>query len=578
MTTSNDQPPLSALGRSIALLVVLAATVYVAVTEVIHALPKTLGYDEAWHAYVAVVSPLWKMALAVSADTHPPLYYPPLRALSRIGTDPFWPRLLSLVPTVLCVPLFYALLRKLRVQVVVALAATLVLASSYSFLHVGVLIRAYAATGFLLLAGLWFWVDMLPGTTGRPRRFAVIMALLMFSLAFGFLYAAVFATAAIVAATVLAMLPTKAGRTQVLSDWPRHSRWPEWLLFVLFHGLIVAWFFIGWGSHVNADMPLYLANFRPAADQSTVDFLATATRMETALFTPLAGAPDWALNLAAALIGAGVLVVVVVNLRAGSLARVVVALTPVLLAAILALMALLGKYPYGGELRHQYVLFPLLLLLLPLVMDTAWGALRHGSLRGLMVALVLAIAVANAVDMRRHPIAEAPRAERWGNTFKALFSHNRDEPVFVTAYLFYPTYMNRHPHGVWYQSSYQRSRQGDYYTAYQGWLSILLPWTPFEEYGALTDDGGAATFVRDRHRFHFYTMPDRLFFDDVRGVLKAMGKDRATIIAVSATPSEPLDHDAIRENAAQFGFRVSGIEQVDDIVLLTIQAGARPAP
>ena len=562
----------------VSLLAVLAATVYVAVTEVIHALPKTLGYDEAWHVYVAIVSPLWKTALALSADTHPPLYYPPLRALARIGNDPFWPRLLSLVPTVLCVPLWYALQRKLRIHVVVAVATTIVLASSYSFLHVGVLVRAYAPTGFLLLAALWFWLDMLPGSSGRPRRAASLMGLLVFSLAFGFLYAGVFATAAIIGATMLTMLLTTTGRSTVSADWLRYSRWPEWLAFMLFHLLIVIWFYVGWGSHVNANMPLYLSNFSQQPGQSIGDFLIAATRLETALFTPLAGFPNWALDLGAALIAATALLLTVGNLRAGNLARAVVALSPMLLVAILAGMALLGKYPYGGELRHQYVLFPLLLLLLPLAMDALWRRLPHWSLRSLMVTLVLAVAIANAIHMRNHHrIEEAPPVERWSKPFKALFAKHRDEPVFVNAYVFYPTYMNRRRHGVWYQSSYQLSRQGTYYTAHQGWLSILLPWTPFEEYGAMTDDGGSVTFVRDRYRFHFYTMPDRRFFNEVRGVLKAMGKDQATFFAVSEDPSKPLDPEAIRRHAAQFGFEVTAVEEVDGIVLWTVQVGPEPA-
>jgi len=212
------------LSRRIAWLIVTAVTVYVATIEIRNALPRTMGYDEAWHFYVAVVSPVWYSLLAMSADTHPPLYYPPLRALASIGSDPFWPRLLSVIPTILCVPLWYALLRKLRINLPTAVVATVVLGSAYSFLHMGVLIRAYAITGVILLVALWFWIDMLPGGTGRPRRLSSIMSLLMFTLAMGFLYAGAFATTAVFTATLLVMAVNGNARQSVWRNWRQHSR------------------------------------------------------------------------------------------------------------------------------------------------------------------------------------------------------------------------------------------------------------------------------------------------------------------------------------------------------------------
>lgn len=556
------------------LVALIGLTLYVAVTEIMHALPTTMGYDEGWHFFVAVVSPLWQSMLAMSADTHPPLYYPPLRALAHLGsTDPFWPRLLSVIPTILCVPLWYALQRKLKVATVVALTTTAVLASAYSFLHMGVLIRAYAITGFIILAALWFWVDMLPGSSGRPRRRSALMSLLVFSLAMGFLYAGAFATTAYFGAAVLLMLLSADARKQIFGNWWRYSSWPEWVGFFGFHMLIVLWFYLGWGMHVNDDIPLYLADFSLKPDQDVLAFLTHALRLETALFTPLAGLDDWLLDLGATAIAVTIIVLTIINLRAGNYARAAIALAPALLVAVLAFLAIKGKYPFGGNLRHQYVLFPVLLLLLPLALDEVWRRTRLNWLRIGLLLVVLGIALANAVQMQRdNPIGEAPANEMWGNVFAAMFEHQRDEPLFVNAYVFYPTYMNRHPHGVSYRSSYQLSAQGDYYTAHQGALAILLPWTPFEEYVATTDDGGTATFVRDRYRFHFFTMPNERFFNEVRGVLKAMGKDRATIFASREDPGSPFDLEKVRAHAAQFGFDVTEVEQFGHDVLMTIVA------
>jgi hypothetical protein len=448
-----------------------------------------------------------------------------------------------------------------------------VLASAYSFLHVGVLVRSYAITSFLLLAALWFWIDLLPGSSGRPRRRSAVLSLALFSLAFGFLYVGAFATTAVFGATLLVMAISGDARRAIVDNWRQHSRWPEWAAFFAFHLLIVAWFYIGWGQHVNDDTPIYLSAFSRPLEQSVTEFLVYATRLEIALFTPLAGYPDWLLDLGGAVIAATVVLLTVVYVRTGNTVRAVLVLSPILLTLILAALAVIGKFPFGGFLRHQYVLFPFLLLLLPLALDTLWRRFPNAWLQRIGLTLVLAIAITNAVQMQRsNPIPEAPATETWAKTYETLFAQGRDEPIFVNAHMFFPSFMNRYPHGVWYQFSYQRSVQGDYYTAHQGWLSILLPWTPYEQYGAIAADGSQVVMVRDRHRLHFFTKPDKLFFDQVRGVLTAMGKTRATILAAHADPSKPIGDQAIRDNSRQFGFETTAIVPVEGHVLLTIEA------
>jgi len=568
MTTTHSK-----LAPTATLLTLLAITAYVAFVEISNALPKTMGYDEAWHIFVAVVSPRWHSALAMSADSHPPLYYPLLRALSRLGYDPFWPRLLSVVPTILCVPLWYSLLRKLKVGVLTALVGTVVLASAYSFLHVGVLVRSYAITVFLLIGALWFWIDLLPGSSGQPRRRSAVLSLALFSLAFGFLYAGAFATTAVFGATLLVMASSGDARQAIVDNWRQHSRWPEWAAFFGFHLLIVGWFYIGWGQNINDDIPHYLSAFSHNLEQSVAEFLLYTTRLEIALFTPLAGYPDWLLDLGGVVIASTVVLLTVIYLRTGNTVRAVLMLTPILLTTILAALSIIEKFPFGGYLRHQYVLFPFLLLLLPLALDTLWRRFPNAWLQRIGLTLVLAIAITNAVQMQRsNPIPEAPPTETWAKTYETLFAKPHDEPIFINAHMFYPTFMNRYPHGVWYQFSYQRSVQGHYYTAHQGWLSLLLPWTPYEQYGAIAADGSHVVLIRDRHRFQFFTKPSELFFDQVRGVLKAMNQTRATILVPHEAPSKPIDDQAIRDHSRQFGFETIAIEPVEDSVLLTIEA------
>ena len=79
-------------------------------------------------------------------------------------------------------------------------------------------------------------------------------------------------------------------------------------------------------------------------------------------------------------------------------------------------------------------------------------------------------------------------------------------------------------------------------------------------------------FIRDRYRLQFFTKPGKVFFDQVRGVLKAMGQTRATVLVDTIDPAEPIDNQAIRDHSRQFGFETIAIEPVEDNLLLTIEA------
>ena len=570
------------LPHPIALLILAGLTVYITVVTINYSLATTMGYDEHWHLYVATVSPLWKMVLAASSDFHPPVYYLPLRLLTKMGIDPFWSRLAAVIPTILSVPLWYFLLRKLRVNIPTALTATLVLATAYSFQHMGVLIRSYAPTAFLLLVGLWFWLDLLPGTRGKPSRWSAVMSLLFFTLAIGFLYAAAFFTSAVFGATLLVMAVNRDARQTIWDNWRRYSGFPEWFAFFGFHLLAILWFAMTWGVHMNDDIPFHVSQFGYQAGEPMLAFLHQGMRFELDLLTPLGTLGNLGLD-----IGMGLLLVVIatlaaINLRRGNSGAAVTALAAALLLAILALLALTGKYPFGGELRHQYLMFPLLLLLLPLAVDLLWRWWPATWARAIILLTVIGIALANAYTVRQtQQVPEAPATEQWGAEYQALFSHGRDEPVLVNAYVFYPTYTNRLPHGVWYRSSYQQAPQG-YYTPPQDWSSITAPWTPYEEYGAYSDDDQLLVFIRDRYRFHIPPLADAVFFAQMRGILKAMGKDTISILSTQGGGDTVPSEKAMQDHAGAQGFELTKMETVGNSVIWTIkvvgEAPAEPPP
>ncbi len=505
------------------------------------------GFDESWHTAMAYMSPLWLAMLTASQDTHPFLPYLLIRPLFRLGVDPFVPRLWSIVPAILSLPLWYLLLRKLRINTSVALTTTVVLALSFAFQHVGVMTRSYSLTAFLMLAGLWFWSNLLPGTDGQASRRSTVMALGLFSAAFWCLYAAGFATAAIIGATVIIGLAGgKTGR-QALAELRRNSGWPEWLLFALAHALGVAWFLLGRSHEANLGLlPGHVSQWVMAEGQAPLDYVITGLRQEMALLTPLIGKGKLTLD-----VGLGLLLAVIAWLslhyaRRGQVMQAVLALTPLLLTAVLALLGVIGRYPFGGELRHQYILLPFLLLLLPLGLNAIWGLLDNRWLRATAVALVIATALytSHRGHQQFHYIGEPAPGGLWTEETPLLFEHATDTPVLLPRSIFYPIYVKLLKTGVGYNASWLCPRTGCT-SAVQGWQAIISDWPDFEQFTAGTRDGGSVPLLRSKH-WLFTPVPDKAFFVDLKNLMAVL--DTQTLRLLSQT--DPGDHAFEAELAA----------------------------
>jgi len=551
--------PYGAIAVALALLLITAAVLW---SMVRISLAPTYGYDELWHVYLSSITPTWKFLLAASGDLHPPGHYVLLRPLLALGHDTVYPRLLSAIPAALTLPLLYALLRRWQIGAIAALTTVIVLASSINFLHLGVTVRAYALTVFLLLAALWFWSSLLPGVRGRPSRWATIASLTLFSLAFTTLYAAAFVTTAVFTATLLVMLFDASARSTIAANLRHYSGWPEWLLFFATHLAVAFWFYVGWVRHVSLDTPSHLAEYSQQPGQGMLDFLITALRNELSLFTPLEG---FSTNVQEAGLLALLLLIVWLafdNLRRGNPLRAMIALSPLLLTAILAVLGALGKYPLGGAMRHQYILFPFLLMLLPLTLESIHARLPQRWVSIGLALLAIGIASANAINMhQQRPVGEAPLSNPLARELKQLFASAPDSPILVPNFALFPVWVDRMPHGIHYQVSYQSGRDG-MYISYQGMMAPLLKWPAYESYLANADDGTQLTLIKDHYRWDLPPVPDASFFIQLAQLLHRMDQTAMTVLAFGTERPYVADEQGLRAAAAANGFELTDFASV----------------
>lgn len=556
----------------------LLATVYATALQIYWGTAPYYGYDELWHTALAAVSPPWVALQLISADVHPPLHYLLVRPLTRIGGDPFFPRLASIIPSILSVPLWFLLMRKLRIHTAVALTTTLVLVLSFSYQHIGIMVRSYSLAVFLLLAAVWFWIDLLPGSRGRPSRWSAVLSLALFTAAFWTLYVSVLVTASVMAATLLSTLLDRKQRHSIITNWRNHSGWPEWLAFIAFHLLAILWMWWGRHQHGSTTITDHINPLLPSPGQPPLDYVIAGLQQQLALFSPLFDASNLVANTCLWLLLATIIGLLVYGLKRGSAAAAVVALTPLLLTALLATAGLLSVYPFGGTLRHQYILFPFLLLLLPLSLNALWPRLPNDLLKGLLLIGVTAMGVHSSI--RSHAdnfsIGDAPLAPFWGDELKTLFARGSDSVVVTPAYSSYATFMDRWVQGVHYRNAFDCDGS-DCRTAAQGFKALIQPWPDFMEFEARADDGGEIRFLRYLPPT-LSTLPTPAFFDMLKGTLTAMGKTRARIFSPDTNHQPNHDQQALRERAQQHGFKLTEFQPLNTSVLWSLELIDQPPP
>lgn len=309
-------------------------------------------FDEYWILYYGEVEPLGFLVDELKRDNHPFPFY----ALVRLFTEPSWPplcgRLAATLCAVLTLPFVFALLRGLAMSRVAAHVGTAVLATSLPFMTMAVCARSYSLATLFVFAAAACLVRAHATRTSRPLAAAVAFA----ALAPWPLYSAAFPIAGLFAATALVAIGHRPTRAWLL-DATRANTVRAAVGFAIVSAVLLFLYF-KW-----SERPLlanYLAAFFPRADESAIAFVIRGTNANLRAFFGLPLGDENALGpiLAASVLGGALLAA-----RRTPTLGIVAAATAIAWFGVAA-AAIAGKHPYGGIARHQYVLYPLPLVVL----------------------------------------------------------------------------------------------------------------------------------------------------------------------------------------------------------------------
>ena len=381
-------------------LVLILVSLYVLVTLTWRGLHQNIAFDESWHIYFGSVSPLWKAIQEWARDTHPPLCSFLLRPLVAFDTDPIWPRLLSIVPAAIQPILWFGILRKLGVHRALAYAGVVLLATSHTFSDLGVVIRGYSLASMCGMAAAYFLLDAFPSS--EPNRRSIALGMVFAAIAFASEYPAGMALTALAGGLVLIALFDREFARAVTRNLAAHSRWPERTFAVLGISAVVAFYGVTYAMRELVNT----VEWFPEAGESYIGFAADGLVRVLHYFTPI-DVRDLSFGPAVAgvWLAAVALLGVLLAKRSSPLSRrrAVVMFGLVILVVATAALGILRKYPWGGEVRHQYMFVPLLHATFILALDEAVRGVTRQRWVPIVTALVtVAAGLVVTIDSRAH--------------------------------------------------------------------------------------------------------------------------------------------------------------------------------
>jgi uncharacterized membrane protein len=379
---------------------------------------ELIGYDAFWHVFVArqdVWSNFWE---EVGFTAHPPLFYLSLKAaIAMFGSNALAYRLVPILATLGSVWLVGRIVQRISSRLWLPPLAACVFGLSLTAVSVGLDVRAYSLSVFFLLSALLAYLDLADQAFSEPLRSTRIRFGLMTTLALTTHYAAAFFLVASLAAPLVLALANRDYRRRLVGGirtcWMANAvtfGMPVAALTCAYFVQMRSWekytghvssFLFAGGSesaaafvlrNTKALFELFLP--APTYEQFASTLVVSAPRLTTMTF----GA------LLAFIVAAVAWLVFRLLIKRGT--RSIVASVPlVLFLAMLALLisaAVLRAYPYGGELRHEFFLFPFVVIVLTLWIDQLclWAADRR--LGGVVVGLFALGVILNTVTWTAH--------------------------------------------------------------------------------------------------------------------------------------------------------------------------------
>jgi hypothetical protein len=338
-----------------------------------------IEFDGWWHLFTATQD-RWLVLLAEWRwEAHPPLHYLILRFLALFGHYHLLLRLPSILSGCAASYVIGIVAAKIYRHNATALLAAAAYTFAWCMIEINCSVRAYPMALLFVLLAFNAWLDWNAAPTGMQAGRAILRFGVYSVLALLSEYYAIFFVAACGSVLLLRALTRVPFRAAFLESLRAH--WKQWL----FSSASIAVVFLAavtFHMVVRVQDQHYLDAYywNEESPLGLDGFLLANLVKEFSYFAPFNLEPGFALSLAGVILAA--LIYFCFTRRTSPVPLLLLGF----LLAQLVVLALLGKYPFGGEFRQQSIIAPFVILTVFLALDGLAAVLKPAMARTALFA------------------------------------------------------------------------------------------------------------------------------------------------------------------------------------------------
>lgn len=359
-----------------------------------------IDYDAFWDLFIATQD-RWRFFLEeAKVGAHPPLFHLIMRVVYHLGHSHLTYRMPGILATIGTAFLIGLIVKRVCGNRVFAVLATLAATFAGTSIEMSYSMRSYPVAVFFVVLSFYYLLEALELPAGRAALESCITCSLALTLAILTEYFSVFYLAASAGLIVL-RLTFDAGWRGRLAQWLRLRPILAIFSVTLPFGVTIWLLLVHFGAH-----PVASNYYWVPSQESLFGFLTRSLHLELTLLTPIkAGSPVAALIVLALF---AIFAAAVRFLTRKEDANPFVTWAPVLILLMLLLeiagSATASRYPFGGELRHQFILSPFLFISFFVLAAGISNFLRGSALRtGFAVAMLSVVALFSYRDWLTTP-------------------------------------------------------------------------------------------------------------------------------------------------------------------------------
>ena len=494
-------------------LFLIAACLIAAIPTLYLAAHQFVEYDGYWHVFIAQQDNFQTFWWEYMHNDHPLLFYLLLKVMVKLGRTVLIYRAIPVLSALGSVYVLGKIVQKLSSSAFTAPLTALAFGLAAPTMEIAISVRSYMLSTFFLLVSFYFFLDRRPGDgPAAPRRsrvwFALAAILAVCSHYFAFFY---------IGACVLL----------VIGFWM--ARPPRSWKILLGYGLTFLPIFLVMAClylfhmRFNKTNLNHVASYLLAPGESKIKFLLRNLNSIFNFFSPWQIASRGVFEKIAAAL-------VVIMAGSAALARRRARAPLFMFLIILAELALggfLDRYPFGGYMRQQFIVFPFAALTAGMCLDRLLTAVRAPRAAWATAALVGVAVLAISVS----------RFNAYPKLFGELFS--REMRMFDAAI---PA-----PDAV-YVDQFNLIAFFAHHDTWQWHFLEKLPMdTDVEEY-SLARNGRRMELLRDKFRWNF-DFSDPTLFHDIADELRSARLRTLAVFCVHQMPGSltPTQQDAFEQ-------------------------------